>query len=285
MSRSVQAKRVMDTLKKLAKASEHNSINELRLIVALERAIARLEMHQKLSNHLDFKGGFVLLKTVDTTRFTRDIDALAIGISRNSVYKMVEQALQLDIDDGLWFGDFTVEDLTDQGPYGGYRFDCAFQIGHPPTEKARMRKLSRLHIDVGFGDAVEAMPKKQRMSSILTDGKPVSWSVYPLEYIFAEKLEALFSRGSANSRAKDVYDMPLIFPDCNRPILLNAIKRTFEIRNTPLPESFAAQASSFDLSIMQRAWRSVALADKSLAFDESWKALMSYLSMIDSVIS
>lgn len=57
MSRVSQAKKVMDSLKKLAKESEHNSLNELRLIVALERAIARLERHPRLSEHLIFKGG------------------------------------------------------------------------------------------------------------------------------------------------------------------------------------------------------------------------------------
>ena len=102
------------------------------MIVALERAVARLEKHPKLSSHIIFKGGFVLFKTVDTTRFTRDVDALAIGISRQKVPEMVEAALNLDLNDGLWYGDLIVEDLVDQGPYGGFRFNCAFKsVIHP----------------------------------------------------------------------------------------------------------------------------------------------------------
>jgi predicted nucleotidyltransferase component of viral defense system len=283
MSRLGQAKKVMDSLKKLEKKSEHNSLNELRLVVALERAIARLERHPRLASHLIFKGGFVLLKTVATTRFTRDVDALAIGVSRTSIVGMIEHALKIDLDDGLWFGDIEVDDLKDQGPYGGYRFNCAFQIGDPPKEKTKVKKLSRVHIDVGFGDAVKKMTAKQPMQSILVDSKPVSWSVYPLEYIFAEKLEALFSRGSANSRAKDVYDMPLIFPKCDRLILLEAVKKTFQGRETPLPKSFMDSAIAFDLSVLRGAWGSVDLSDSTVTFDDSWKALLLCLKKMDTV--
>ncbi len=282
MSRIMQAKKVMDALKKLAKESDRNSLNELRLVVALERAIARIERHPRLSQHLIFKGGFVLLKTVDTTRFTRDVDALAIGISRTSIVGMVEHALKLDLDDGLWFGDIEVDDLKDQGPYGGYRFNCAFQIGEPPKEKPKIKKLSRIHIDVGFGDAVKTMTAKQLMRSILVESKPVSWSVYPLAYIFAEKLEALFSRGSANSRAKDVYDMPLIFPKCDRLVLVDAITKTFKGRETAIPKSFADSASSFDLAVLRGAWKSVDLTDATVTFDSSWAALLACLEKIDT---
>ena len=228
----------------------------------------------------------MLLKTVDTLRFTHDVDALALGISRARVPEMVERALKLDLDDGLWYGDFEVKDLVDQGPYGGYRFTSAFQIGDPPKEKEKVKKLSRIHIDVGFGDAIETIPRKQRMISILPMGKSVSWSVYPLEYIFAEKLEALFVRGSANSRAKDVYDMPLIFPKCSSPrAVFKAIERTFTHRKTPIPTSFLKAARGFDLSIIRSAWLSVELADATYSFESTWKDFLACLDKLDSLRS
>jgi predicted nucleotidyltransferase component of viral defense system len=282
MNRDAKGRRVMEALKKLSKATKGGSLNELRMVVALERAIARLESHPRLSSHLIFKGGFVLLKTVDTSRFTRDVDALALGVSRESVPNMVERALKMDLDDGLWFGDLKVEDLVDQGPYGGYRFKCAFQIGNPPKEKDKIKKLSQIHIDMGFGDAVESVSEKQLMPSILPEGKPVSWSIYPLEYIFAEKLEALFSRGSANSRAKDIYDMPLIFPKCDMSELLKAINRTFLNRGTRVPNSFATSAGEFDLSILRSAWPSVELSDDSQSFDSAWRELLTCLHVLDT---
>lgn len=281
MSRTRQANAITSALKKLEGTSGHGSLNELRLIISLERAIARLARHPRLANHLVFKGGFVLLKTIDTSRFTRDVDALAIEISKSSIVAMVEHALKVDLYDGLWYGDFAVDDLVDQGPYGGYRFNCAFQIGDPPKEEKRVKKLSRIHIDVGFGDALKIAPAKTLMSSILASSKPVSWSVYPMEYIFAEKLEALCSRGSASSRAKDIYDMQLIFPKCEPKSLVQAITQTFEGRETPIPKSFYAAISPFDLTILSAAWQAVKLMIDPPAFDEIWKALLSCLKKID----
>ncbi len=287
MNRATQGRSVMEALKTLANASKKRSLNELRVIVALERAIARLESHPRLSSHIVFKGGFVLLKTLETVRFTRDVDALALGIARERVPEMVDRALKLELDDGLWYGDLQVEDLVDQGAYGGYRFNCAFQIGDPPKgSDAKIKKLSRVHIDVGFGDPVETVPKKQPMISVLPSGqgRPISWSVYPLEYIFAEKLEALFSRGSANSRAKDVYDMPLIFSNCaSKKSLLKAVLRTFTHRETPVPDSFFITAGAFDLSILRGAWPSVELMGAARTFDESWRETLACLQLLDSL--
>lgn len=284
MSGSVSADKIVASLKKLAKNSKGSSINELRLILALERAIARIESHSKLSDHIVFKGGFVLLKTMNSGRFTRDVDALAIGLSRKKVPDLIEEALGADLEDGFWFGDVAVEDLQDQGPYGGYRFTAAFHIGEPPAPgSSKIKRFSRIHIDVGFGDPVETLPKKQVMPSILHLGEPVSWSVYPFEYIFAEKLEALFSRGSANSRAKDIYDMPLIFAKCsNMKNLKRAIKRTFENRKTLLPESFTETAQSYQLDVLRGSWLSVELMESGPSFESSWEAFLEVLRSLDS---
>ena len=160
-----------------------------------------------------------------------------------------------------------------------------FQIGDPPQgNDLKVKKLSRIHIDMGFGDPIENVPKKQLMTSILAEGTPISWSVYPLEYIFAEKLEALFSRGSANSRAKDIYDMPLVFSKIqNKQSLLKAIVRTFTHRKTPIPNSFVKAANAFDLTIMRRAWPSVELLDDSKSFEQYWNETFACLKLLDSI--
>ena len=49
----------MNALKKIAAADPNRNINELRIVVALERAIARIENEPILAKHFVFKGGFV----------------------------------------------------------------------------------------------------------------------------------------------------------------------------------------------------------------------------------
>ena len=189
------------------------------------------------------------------------------------------------MNDGLWFGDVQTEDLTDQGIYGGYRFNVAFQIGDPESE-SKIKKLSRVHLDVGFGDVIDPSPRRESASSILPDGQPLSWLVYPLEYIYSEKLEALIDRGSASSRAKDIYDMFNLFNKISDPQkLLSAIKNTFENRKTEIPQSFVKFAEDLDTSILRGAWNSVQLVAASLSFNEVWNSFFSQLTVLDEALN
>jgi len=231
-------KQITRAMKALARKDSRFNINEVRVIVAIERAIARLSASPDLTEHIVFKGGFVLLKSYESSRFTRDADAIALGLSKEKLITLVRAALNIDLDDGLWFGDIQVQELTEQGEYGAYRFDCAFQVGKPDPKK--MHKLSRIHIDIGLSDRLSSKPESQVMPSLLEHEEPVTWKIYPIEDIVAEKLQTLFDRGSANSRAKDVYDLIYLFSRGNNcGPLIAAIKRTFENRGTDLPRSFA----------------------------------------------
>jgi hypothetical protein len=68
VTREEKAKEVRRLLKKYAAANPQLSINEIRIILALERATARFVSYPPLAGHLVFKGGFVLLKTAHATR-------------------------------------------------------------------------------------------------------------------------------------------------------------------------------------------------------------------------
>jgi predicted nucleotidyltransferase component of viral defense system len=284
MSRAVKARNVMKALMQMTKASSNLTLNELRVVIALERAVARLESHPRLKEHLAFKGGFVLLKTIETNRFTRDVDALAFEISKEEVPAYVQNALSLDLEDGLWFGDCEVEDLVDQGPYGGLRFSFAYQIGDPPEDSAKLKKLSRCHLDIGFGDEIHENPKQEIMKSILADYKPITWLIYPPETILAEKLETVFSRTSANSRAKDIYDLVLLFKSCsNAHSMKSAIKITFENRKTVIPESFSETAKTFDLIQLRTSWKGVQISQLKPSFSEIWEQFLEQLFRLDSL--
>lgn len=53
--------KVSERIRKLSSDSELGlTANQLRIVIAIERAVARLENDPKLRDHLIFKGGFVL---------------------------------------------------------------------------------------------------------------------------------------------------------------------------------------------------------------------------------
>jgi predicted nucleotidyltransferase component of viral defense system len=273
-----KAKRVLRKIKTLSKEQPQFSVNEIRIIAALEGAVARLTQDKELSNHLIFKGGFVLLKSYRSKRFTRDADALAIDISREKILNLIQSALAADLDDGFWFGDVRVEDLKDQDKYGVFRFDCAFHIGQPDLNK--VSHLSRIHIDIGFSDQVTGAGREE-MQSVLDMESPVKWKIYPPEFIVSEKLQTLIERGSSNSRAKDLYDMNYLIPLCSdKHTLLQAITETFMIRKTELPLSFVAAADRIDRTILKAGWPGIEVDQKG-TFEEAWRTFLFHLKDLD----
>jgi hypothetical protein len=285
MTTEEKSRHILQGLATLATSSKL-SMNELRIILALERIVARIEAHSVLRDKLIFKGGFVLLKSFGTDRFTRDLDVLAQDIPKHHLLDHLGDALQAKLDDGVHFGQTSVEDLLDQGRYGGYRIRIPFQIGPLPKERHKLKKLSRVHLDVGFGDAILGKPKRTKVPSIVEGEAPISWRIYPLESIYAEKLETLVSRGAGNSRAKDLFDLVVLFDRVRtRKSLGNAIQKTFSNRETEMPSSFADFFKKLDLVILERSWGSVELIGIAMSFVRCRRQLLTTLKALDEIIA
>lgn len=123
------------------------------------------------------------------------------------------------------------------------------------------------------------------MPSFIENNRPVSWYVYPLEQIFAEKLETFVKRGAKNSRAKDLYDMVSIYPHCSNAVnLTKTIQQVFRDRNTDLPKSFKVFGENLDLEILRASWKSVMIPEPKPSFVDTWHKLLNILSAIEKQI-
>jgi hypothetical protein len=193
-------------------------------------------------------------------------------------------ALQADLEDGLWFGDVQMSDLPDHGEYEGIRYSAAYQIGEIPAP-AKIHKLSRVHFDIAFGDILPIGAQSGSMHSIVADFADVSWQVYPLASIVAEKLETLVRRGSLNSRAKDCYDLVLLL-EIVTPTkdFARVVRETFDHRSLMLPDSFEQMFLALDLTVLRSAWRSVSLTDDAMSFDECVQRLAVLLRGVDALL-
>lgn len=241
--------------------------NDAKIILALERLIARLEMEPQLKDRLVLKGGFILLKCFDHPRFTRDLDAVILDLKKEKVGPLIKSAIATPLDDGFWFGDIRQETLVPDDPYGAFRFSIAFQLGVAPKSPLELKKLSRIHLDIGFGDVITPAPEKIEITPIIEEMESISSIVYPLETIIAEKLETLIKRSSLNSRAKDIFDLVRLLPRAeNKKLLKDAIEATFKNRETTIPESFYDYVDAFDLLFLKNAWKSVELMDSEINF-------------------
>lgn len=283
MSEREKSKEVLTALAKLAKTSEF-SINELRIILALEKLVARLMASKELRGKLIFKGGYVLFRELSSPRFTRDLDALVKGIAKEEIAAPIEEALELDLDDGIHFGTANVQELVDQGQYGGLRVSVPFQIGPLPTEERKLKKLSRIHLDVGFGDMFLGRARQTSLKPLIEGEDSISWSIYPAESMFAEKLETLVRRGSANSRGRDLYDLLVLYRLLGGSReLRSAIEKTFSNRATSIPQSFIRFLNALDLTILRNSWGAVQISVGRMSFEQCVDELKDVLRRVDSL--
>jgi predicted nucleotidyltransferase component of viral defense system len=246
----------------------------------IERLISRLMNDKKLSNHLVFKGGFVGLRVYESPRYTIDLDALLLKANIETTLELVKKKAEYDIDDGVWFKFEDQVDLATQGEYGGIRQVYRAGIGEVLKN---LKKAQVIHFDLGIGDPVTPGPIKIETPSYLSQVENISWSVYPIETIIAEKLHALISHGDQNSRSKDIHDLAIFLPKANSKVLREALKRCFNFRETDLPESFLSPLKQLNTERLEKGWASaISSIPNASTFKSSFEALIKLIEKFES---
>lgn len=220
--------------------------------LTLERFLVRLAM-SKYRDQFVLKGGILLSKYLKIGRETTDLDFLANKISNQVSFLQVvfEEIAGTDLNDGFIFKEVKACELTHP------------HMGYPDVEISVMAYFGRTRfkvaIDIGFGDTVESIKYKIRLTNyskgdLFEDS--VELACYPKEFIFAEKLETIVHRGSFNSRMKDFHDIYSMISSSELPSfksLESVIKTVFEHRKTELllPISFQEE----ELLRLQNFWK------------------------------
>ncbi len=246
----------------------------------LERLVARLISDEGLQQHLVFKGGFVGLKVYNSSRYTVDVDALVVKADVDSILERARPCAETDLDDGVWFRFEDQFDLATQGEYGGIRQTYRAGIGEVVKN---LKKAQVVQFDVGIGDPVTPGPLPTETASLIIPESSLSWMVYPVETIIAEKMHALIAHEDLNSRSKDVYDLAIFLPKADADILGQALKRCFEFRETKLPNSFTTVLRSMDTKSLERGWISAtaSVPDKP-NFQDTFKTIIKLIDVMES---
>ncbi|MBI2602699.1 MAG: nucleotidyl transferase AbiEii/AbiGii toxin family protein [Deltaproteobacteria bacterium] len=246
LTQSITAK-----LSQLARTQD-KPYDQLLTIFLLERAVARLVADSTLARCLIFKGGYVSVRVYDSPRFTTDIDAVLHGLDQTSAVEKIREQMALPFGDGAWFRYEKEQNLVTQSEYGGWRLVFRGGLGDPPE---KLHRAQIIDIDIGTGDPVAPAPRLVETES-LVGSSSLSWQVYPIETILAEKLHTLVARGSANSRARDVYDIGLLLPRADSETLRTALQATFTYRGDLLPKVIADVLRSMDTALLEKGWHS-----------------------------
>ena len=276
MNKSNQAKSIAS---KLSNLSQKTGVTYQNIATAflIERLLARLLANKDLAKCLIFKGGYVGLRVYNSARYTVDLDALLYKADIPTTLKQTVAAIETDIDDGTWFILESQADLKTQGEYGGFRQTFRAGIGEKPKDVKRSQIIC---FDLGIGDPVTPQPFKAQTQEMIGDGE-VSWQVYPVETIIAEKLQTLIVRAGDNSRAKDIFDLNYYLSKTDIEILQLALKKCFKFRGTPMPANFKKELSEIDRSLLKRGWKSAVLSVKDApSFEEAFETVLAAVEKI-----
>ena len=231
--------------------SEGRVFNQIWRNLILERLLVRLS-HSSYSDQFIFKGGLLLSYYITLGRETKDADFTTReqNINISQIEKAFHEIAQIDVKDGFSYTFSDVDLLPEkERAHSCYRISLDLKFGN-------MR--DRIQLDIGVGDIVE--PKMESLELYQYKCKPifegaVSLQVYPIETIFAEKIDSVVSRADTNSRMKDYHDLVLLCREkniFNLSKLKKEINRTLKHRKTEkaFPISFSENA----ITQLQRLW-------------------------------
>jgi predicted nucleotidyltransferase component of viral defense system len=267
--------------KKLSKLAQKLKVpyRNVETVFLIERLVARLVADKKLGQHLVFKGGFVGLRVYGSPRYTIDLDALLVKANLDSTLELVKQRAETDSDDGTWFRFESQINLTTQGEYGGIRQVYRVGIGEILPD---IKRAQAINFDLGIGDPITPGPQKTKTQSFFPQNEDISWSVYPIETICAEKLHALLSHGDANSRSKDIHDLSVFLPKADAEILGTALKRCFEFRETELPKKISAEIKKINTHRLEQGWaNSVSTVANAPEFKIAFDAVVKNMARLE----
>lgn len=228
--------------------SDQRPFNELLQYYAMERFLYRLSRSAH-KNRFVLKGAMMLRVWQSAElRPTMDIDFLGRTSNEEAaITSQIRDILAVTVDDGLVFDPATIqtERITEDSDYEGIR--VRFQ---GTLDSARVH----MQIDIGFGDVVFPEPKESELPTLLGSPAP-QLLCYSRESAIAEKFESMVKLGELNSRMKDFYDIWLLsrqfeFSGQN---MAEAIRLTFERRETPIPDVVSAFSEEF-VTMKQIQW-------------------------------
>jgi len=219
--------------------------------VIIERFLVRL-CRSPYHDHFILKGGTLLARHIDIGRETKDLDFSIQRLSNeiSVLQKAFDKITSAKIDDGFVFENPSVAPLEHfHMQYPGAQVKIEIRFG-----KARFP----LFIDLGFGDLIHVREKELSLLSN-ANGPLFEPSImvkcYPMEFVFAEKLETVIYRGGENSRMKDFHDLYTLASSekiLDRADTAKAIRLVFEHRKTPLRLPIQFDAS--ELAALQKYW-------------------------------
>ena len=202
--------------------------NSLLQMCLFEGILEKLSK-SKYSENFILKGGLLISSLIGVDmRSTMDMDTTLRGIPLNevSITKILNEILAIEIDADIEYKLIKLSPIRQEGVYEDFCASISCIFG---------KINATLNIDITTGDVITPREMNYSYSKILEEGT-IPIMTYTIETIFAEKFETISSRNITTTRARDFYDLYMIYSiykdKIDKDILRKAIERTSKYRGS-----------------------------------------------------
>lgn len=177
--------------------------NSLLQMCLFEGILEKLSKSKYRDNFI-LKGGLLISSLIGVDmRSTMDMDTTIKGIPLNeeTIIKIINEILEIKIDSEVNYRLVKLSPIREKDIYEDFcaSISCAF---------GKINAI--LNIDITTGDVITPKEMNYAYSTILEDIK-IPIITYSIETILAEKFETISSRNITTTRARDFYDLYMIF--------------------------------------------------------------------------
>ena len=202
-----------------------NSLLQMCLFKGILEKISK----SKYKNHFILKGGLLISSLIGVEmRSTLDMDTTIRGLPMNeeNISKILQEILEIYIDADIVYRLVKLERIRTEDFYEDFSATISCRYGKINTN---------LNIDITTGDIITPKEVQYFYEKILEEGS-ISILTYTIETIIAEKFETISSRNITTTRARDFYDLYMLYnlykSKIDKNILKEAITLTSQHRNS-----------------------------------------------------
>lgn len=202
--------------------------NSLLQMCLFEGILEKLSK-SKYSENFILKGGLLIASLIGVDmRSTMDMDTTLRGIPLNevSITKILNEILAIEIDADIEYKLIKLSPIRQEDVYEDFCASISCIFG---------KINATLNIDITTGDVITPREMNYSYSKILEEGT-IPIMTYTIETILAEKFETISSRNITTTRARDFYDLYMIYSiykdKIDKGILRKAIERTSKYRGS-----------------------------------------------------
>ena len=202
--------------------------NSLLQMCLFEGILEKLSK-SKYSENFILKGGLLISSLIGVDmRSTMDMDTTVRGIPLNedSISNILNEILAIEIDADIEYKLIKLSPIRQEDVYEDFCASISCVFG---------KINATLNIDITTGDVITPREMNYSYSKIIEEGT-IPIMTYTIETILAEKFETISSRNITTTRARDFYDLYMIYSiykdKINKDTSRKAIERTSKYRGS-----------------------------------------------------